>query len=105
MANKRFGAQLIPAAQKAIIMSGATNAVCVLTIANQGLTQTRISVGYIDSTNIGDLSPEDFLIRNHVIPAGEFFQIKGIAVENGNSIVVETLDEAVSAVAYGIDGS
>jgi len=103
--NKRFGAQLINATETAIVMTGANNAVCVLTVANQGLAVTTISIGYIDSSNVLDLSPEDFLLRNYVLDPGTFFELKGIAVENGSSLTVETIQEPVSAVAYGVDGS
>lgn len=105
MATKRFGAELIAAGDTALIMTGANDAVCVLTVANQGLTTTSISIGYVDSTNISNLSPEDFLVRNYDLEPKEFFQLKGIAVQDGHIIVVETLNEPVSAVAYGVDGS
>lgn len=105
MGAKRFGAEIVSPGTEKIIMSGQTgyDSTVVVTITNQGTTPTNIFLAYMDSTNLVDLSNEDYLVYNRSLGPGSYLEVKGIAVEEGHSLVVSTTTSAVSAIAYGIE--
>jgi hypothetical protein len=107
MGAKRFGAVLANPGIPAIVMSGEAgkDKVAVLSIANQGTSQTAIYIAYLDSTNIANISNEDYLVFNRTLAVGDRFELKGIAIGEGCSISVLSMTTIVSAVAFGMESS
>jgi len=105
MASRRFGATIVSPGTDAIIMSGQAgyDSTVVVNIANQGTAATNVFVAYMDSTDLNDLSTEDYLVYNKQLGPGNSLEFKGIAVEAGHSIVVRTDTHPVSAIAYGFE--
>jgi hypothetical protein len=105
MGAKRFGAVLANPGVPVIVMSGESgkDKVAVLSIANQGTSQTTVFVSYLDSTNVANITNEDYLVYNMVLAVGERFELKGLAIGEGCSIAVLSLTTIVSAVAYGME--
>ena len=105
MGAKRFGAVAVTPTINTLVMTGAagTDSVVVLNIANQGASATAVQVAYMPGNVVSALSSEDYLVYNYQIGVGEFLQLKGIAVEENHSLVVLSVSEPVSAVAYGME--
>ena len=105
MAARRFGATIVNVGTEEILMTGQTgfDSTVVVNIANQGSAATNIFVAYVDSTDINDLTTEDYLVYNKALGPGQNLEFKGIAVEADHIIVVRTDSQAVSAIAYGFE--
>jgi len=107
MAAKRFGATIVTAGNQEILMSGQVgyDSTVVVNIANQGTGPTNVFVAYMDSTDLNDLSTEDYLVYNKALGPGQSIEFKGIAIEEGHSVVVRTDLQAISAIAYGFENA
>lgn len=105
MGAKRFGAALVTPAVNTLVMTASvgTDSVVVLHVANQGSLATKINVAYMPGNVVSAISNEDYIVFNKEVAAGDFLQVKGIAVEAGYSIVVSSDVSTVSAVAYGME--
>lgn len=104
MGAKRFGAILVQPNVSTIVMTGqpGKDNVIVVNIANQGTGTTNISVAYMSGNVTANLNNSEYLIFNYALNQSEFLQLKGIAVEEGYSIVVKTSTHPVSVVTYGM---
>lgn len=105
MAARRFGARVVNVGTEEILMSGQAgyDSTVVVNIANQGTASTNVFVAYMNSTDLNDLSTEDYLVYNKPLGPGQHIEFKGIAVEEGHSIVVRTDNQPVSAIVYGFE--
>jgi hypothetical protein len=103
MSAKRFSAIIIQPGTDTILMTGATNtdSTATVVLTNQGTQSTNIFLAYMDSTNLNDLSPEDFIIYNKQLGPGSYHELKGLVIEEGHSIVVRSSITPVSVMAYG----
>ena len=107
MGSKRFGAVLVTPGINTLVMTGQpnTDSVVVLNIANQGVSPTAVRVAYMPGNVVASLTNADYLVYDHMIDSGDFLQLKGIAVEEGHSLVVYSVTNSVSAIAYGMESS
>ena len=107
MGTKRFGAALVNPSINTLVMTAPSgkDSVVVLNIANLGIGSTNIRVAYMPGNVVSALTNADYLVYDHILPAGGYLQIKGIAVESNHSLVVYSTIHQVSAIAYGIESS
>lgn len=107
MPTKRFGAKLIHAGEEAIVAYGKAgfDSTIVINIANQVNNDAHIYIAYVDSLTASDLSPEDYLVFNKTLIGFDQFSLKGVALEEGHSIIVRTDDADVSVIVYGIENN
>lgn len=105
MGARRFNATIVNIGEELILMSGQTgfDSTVTVMIANQGLGTANIFLAYIDSTDINDLSTEDYLVYNKSLSPGNTLEFKGIAVEQDHSLVVRSDVAPVSAIAFGYE--
>ena len=107
MGAKRFGAVVTTPGVNTLIMTGQSgkDSIVVLNIANQGATPTAVRVAYMSGNVVASITNADYLVYDYMINNGDFLQLKGIAVEAGYSLVVLSVTNPVSAVAYGMESS
>lgn len=107
MAAKRFGASLVNPGINTLIMTGqaGTDSVVVLNVANLGSMPTQINIAYMLGNVVSTITNADYLVYKHELVDNSFFQLKGIAVEAGYSLVVFSATEQVSVIAYGMESS
>lgn len=107
MGAKRFGAVLVQPTISTIVANGVAgkDSVVVLNIANLGATSTDISIAYMYGNVTANLSNSEYLVYEYQLNSSDYFQLKGIALEAGYSLVVESSTQQVSAVTYGMINS
>lgn len=103
--SKRFGAEVITQNQPILLFTATTEStVCVLKVLNQDTSNSvNVSIAYIDGSNVATLSGKDYIVRNETVAPTQQLEIKGLAVQNAHSIIIETDGSNVTALAYGFE--
>jgi hypothetical protein len=105
MAARRFGALvLVPTVlQNIMIGENGKDSTTNVIFVNQGVIPARVSLAYINGTDLVDFTPADYLMINEVIEPNSRKELKGIAVEHNCMLAasVEPNNAVVNVVLYG----
>jgi hypothetical protein len=101
MSAKLFGKAVLEANTPFVVAAGAPNSdsTVVVTVCNHTATEANVRIGYSEN----QCYPQtDELIRPvRTIDANDYYEIRGIALEEGYNIVVMSDVAGVSVIAYG----
>lgn len=105
MAAKRFGALMLEADISTILVTTQNNYDSTINVifVNQSSSDAEVFLSYVDSNIIDDLSLEDYIVFAKNLEPNSTYEIKGIALEGGCSLVARSTIENVSVLAYGFE--